>query len=58
MYILNLKAKKVLSNYQINDILIVELDNRSDVNEIQDYLAKITGARTVELKKNSTLEIP
>ena len=41
------KAKNVLKKYQINDIKIVELDDRPDAGEIQDYLAKITGARTV-----------
>lgn len=41
------KAKNVLQKYSINDIKIVELDDRDDVSSIQDYLAKITGARTV-----------
>jgi glutaredoxin 3 len=41
------KAKNVLGKYKINDILIVELDNRDDADAIQDYLNKITGARTV-----------
>ena len=41
------KAKNVLAKYQIKDLLIIELDNRDDADEIQDYLKKLTGARTV-----------
>lgn len=41
------KAKNALSKYDINDIVIIELDNRDDQDSIQDYLAKITGARSV-----------
>ena len=41
------KAKNVLGKYSINDLKIIELDDRDDVNSIQDHLAKITGARTV-----------
>jgi glutaredoxin 3 len=41
------KAKSVLKKYHINDIKIIELDDRSDASDIQDYLAKITGARSV-----------
>jgi glutaredoxin 3 len=47
------KAKKVLANYSINDKHIVELDNGHDQDSIQDYLAKITGARTVGKKLSS-----
>jgi hypothetical protein len=42
-----LKAKNILKKYQINDIEIVEIDNREDTERIQDYLNVITGARTV-----------
>ena len=41
------KAKQVLGKYNLNDICIVELDKRDDGDAIQDYLGKITGARTV-----------
>jgi glutaredoxin 3 len=41
------KAKQVLGKYKINDYLVVELDNRDDADQIQDYLSKLTGARTV-----------
>jgi glutaredoxin 3 len=41
------KAKKTLSKYDIKDVYIVELDDRDDADKIQDYLASITGARTV-----------
>ncbi len=44
------KAKNVLSKYDIKNIQIVELDELDDssqVDVIQDYLHKITGARTV-----------
>jgi glutaredoxin 3 len=44
------KAKNVLAKYDINGIRIVELDELEDssqVDVIQDYLNKITGARTV-----------
>jgi glutaredoxin 3 len=36
------KAKQVLGKYKINDILVVELDNRDDADDIQDYLLKVT----------------
>ena len=41
------KAKNVLKKYDIKDIFMVELDTRDDASAIQDYLSKITGARTV-----------
>ncbi len=41
------KAKKVLSKYNPEDVHIVELDDRNDADNIQDYLAKMTGARSV-----------
>jgi glutaredoxin 3 len=41
------KAKQVLGKYKINDLLVIELDNRDDADDIQDYLSKITGARSV-----------
>lgn len=43
------KAKNVLKKYPIKDVQIIELDDRNDAASIQDYLAKITGARTVIL---------
>lgn len=41
------KAKNVLKKYNIKDIVIIELDNRDDADEIQDYCARLTGARSV-----------
>ena len=43
------KAKNVLGKYKLKDAKIIELDDRDDSDVIQDYLAKITGARTVIL---------
>ena len=42
-----IKAKNILKKYNIEDLLIIELEDREDCDEIQDYLQKITGARTV-----------
>lgn len=44
------KAKDVLGKYSLNDYVLIELDNRDDCDEIQDYLLKITGARSVYLR--------
>jgi glutaredoxin 3 len=41
------KAKNVLSKYKLNDIKVIELDDREDSDQIQEYLKKLTGARTV-----------
>jgi len=41
------KAKKVLSQYPIQHLQIIELDSRNDEDQIQDELYKITGARSV-----------
>ncbi|CAF0889268.1 unnamed protein product [Brachionus calyciflorus] len=41
------KAKNVLKKYDIKDIVIIELDNRDDADQMQDYFARVTGARTV-----------
>lgn len=41
------KAKSVLDKYDIKDKVIVELDNRDDGDEIQNYMLKLTGARSV-----------
>jgi glutaredoxin 3 len=41
------KAKKTLGKYDIKDLVVIELDDREDADKIQDYLASITGARTV-----------
>ena len=50
-------AKKVLKKYNINDIYIVELNQRSDCSTIQDYLKQITGARSVRLFKLSNSQV-
>ena len=31
----------------INDYLLIELENREDCGEVQDYLQQVTGGRTV-----------
>lgn len=49
------KAKNILKKYDIKDIYIVELDTRDDAGKIQDYLSKITGARTVSGIKIETI---
>ena len=41
------KAKNVLGKYKISDINILELDDHPQADEIQTYLGKLTGARTV-----------
>ncbi|KAI8894607.1 glutaredoxin [Globomyces pollinis-pini] len=41
-----IKAKNLLKNNNI-DFTVYELDNREDGQEIQDYLATISGQRTV-----------
>jgi glutaredoxin 3 len=41
------KAKNVIKKYNIKDISVIELDDHDDCEQIQDYLAKLTGARTV-----------
>jgi len=41
------KAKNVLSKYKLNDLKVIELDDRDDSDQIQEYLKKLTGARTV-----------
>jgi glutaredoxin 3 len=41
------KAKNVLNKYNLNDIKVIELDDREDSDQIQEYLKKLTGARTV-----------
>jgi len=41
------KAKDVLKKYDIDDIVIEEIESRDDMNQIQDYCKKITGARSV-----------
>ncbi len=40
-------AKNVLSKYNISDIEVIELDEMANSDQIQDYLLKLTGARTV-----------
>lgn len=41
------KAKQVLSNYALKSYKVIELDEREDGDAIQDYLGKLTGARSV-----------
>jgi glutaredoxin 3 len=41
------KAKNVLTKYAIKDLYVIELENREDCDEMQNYLSKLTGARTV-----------
>jgi glutaredoxin 3 len=43
------KAKDALKKYNIkaDSIVILEIENRKDMDEIQDYLKKLTGARSV-----------
>ncbi len=48
------KAKNVLKKYNINDIDIIELDNIDNCDEIQDYLLKLTGARSVSVLASFT----
>lgn len=43
------KAKNALANYKIDPAVyeILELENRDDMDEIQDYMKQLTGARSV-----------
>jgi len=43
------KAKDALKNYKINPAVyeILEIENRDDCSEIQDYMKQLTGARSV-----------
>jgi len=43
------KAKNALANYKINpeDYEVLEIENRDDCEEIQQYMAKLTGGRSV-----------
>ena len=45
------KAEKVLKKYNLSEdeLDIIEISNRSDCCEIQDYLKEITGARSVSI---------
>merc|ERR1739848_897839 len=40
-------AKNALKQAGITDYLLIELENREDCSEVQNYLQKITGGRTV-----------
>jgi len=40
-------AKNALKQAGITDYLLIELENREDCGEVQDYLQKVTGGRTV-----------
>ena len=37
------KAKDVLKKYDIDDIVVEEIERRDDMNQIQDYCKEITG---------------
>jgi len=43
------KAKQALSNYKLNPEVyeILELEGRSDMSDIQNYMRELTGARSV-----------
>ncbi|XP_023337993.1 glutaredoxin [Eurytemora carolleeae] len=43
------KAKNALANYKINpeEYEILEIEDRNDMDEIQNYMSEITGARSV-----------
>lgn len=41
------KAKNVIKKYNVNDLDIIELDNREDCELVIDYLNRLTGARSV-----------
>lgn len=43
------KAKQVLGKYKISDenIEYIEIENRPDMDEIQDHMRSLTGARSV-----------
>ena len=45
--------KNALKQGGITDYLLIELENREDCGEVQDYLQKVTGGRTVS-KRNKT----
>ncbi len=45
------KAKNALKQYPINSIDIIELDNRDDFEDIMTYLEKLTGGKTVCIRK-------
>lgn len=36
-----------MKKFNINDLIIIEIENRDDCDDIQKYLSKITGASTV-----------
>ncbi|CAD6185078.1 unnamed protein product [Caenorhabditis auriculariae] len=41
------KLKKILSNYNIEDLKIVELDEQNDMTDMQDFLKTMSGRTTV-----------
>lgn len=45
------RAKELLSSYPIksNELEVIELEKRPDMNQIQSYLKQLTGASTVSL---------
>ena len=48
--------QSVLNKYSIpsDDLEIVEIENRDDCQEIQDYMKKITGGRSVSTASYTT----
>ena len=42
-------TKDALSQAGIADYLLIELENREDCGEVQNYLQNITGGRTVSI---------
>ena len=40
-------TQNALKQAGINDYLLIELENREDCAEVQDYLQGVTGGRTV-----------
>ncbi|XP_070542179.1 glutaredoxin-1-like [Ptychodera flava] len=40
-------AKTALSKHEINSLDIIEIEDRDDCEEIQDYMSKLTGGRSV-----------
>ena len=49
------KAKNILKKYPIEDIDIIELENNENCDEIQEYLNKLTGAKTVSAYKTENM---
>ena len=51
------KAKKALESLNLgSDLEVMEIENRSDCDEIQDYLLKVTGGRSVSLPSYKSIK--